>query len=97
MDTQQIEFLVTLEDVIRKRIDEPAPDSYTSKLIAAGTKRMAQKVGEEGVELALAVVDGADQDVLDEAADLIYHMLVVLNSRGLRIADVAGVLESRHA
>ena len=57
---------------------------------------MAQKVGEEGVELAIASLAGSDDDVTNEAADLIYHLMVLINSRGIRLADVCSTLEDRH-
>jgi len=60
-------------------------------------QRMAQKLGEEAVELALAAVSGDRAEQLDEAADLVYHLLVLLNARGLNLADVSAVLERRHA
>ena len=97
MTANKLAFLADLEQVIQERIDNPSQESYTSNLIARGAKRVAQKVGEEGVELALASVDGPDDEVLDEAADLIYHLLVLLRTRSLSLADVAVVLESRHA
>ena len=97
MTANKLAFLADLEQVIQERIDNPSQESYTSNLIAKGAKRVAQKVGEEGVELALASVDGSDDEVLNEAADLIYHLLVLLRTRSLSLADVAVVLESRHA
>ncbi len=90
------EFINKLERIIADRLANPATDSYTADLAAAGTKRIAQKVGEEAVELALASVAGDRAEILDEAADLIYHLLVLLNTREIRLADVADVLESRH-
>ena len=62
----------------------------------AGTRRIAQKVGEEGVELALAAVDGPDDEVLNEAADLVFHLLVLLRVRSVGLRDVVKVLEARH-
>lgn len=69
--------------------------SYTASLMAQGVKRIAQKVGEEAVETALAAVGGSDEEVADEAADLIYHLLILLHARGMRMSDVLGVLERR--
>jgi phosphoribosyl-ATP pyrophosphohydrolase/phosphoribosyl-AMP cyclohydrolase len=92
----EIAFLLSLEEVIRKRITEPGPDSYVAALVAAGQRRMAQKVGEEGVELALAAAAGDDREQLEEAADLVFHLLVLLNAKGLRLADVTRILEQRH-
>ncbi len=91
------EFIQQLEDIIRDRLENPPEGSYTAKLAAAGTKRIAQKVGEEGVELALASVAGDRQEVASEAADLFYHLLVLLNHEGLTLSDVAEELKRRHA
>ena len=91
-----IEFLQTLEKVIQARLENPPEGSYTASLVAAGAKRIAQKVGEEGVELALAAVAGDRDETVNEAADLVYHLLVLLNIRDLRLADVAALLEARH-
>ena len=96
MTTANLAFLAQLEQVIRDRIDNPSQESYTSSLVAMGPKRVAQKVGEEAVELALASVDGTDDEVLSEAADLVYHLCVLLNGRGISLNDVASVLETRH-
>ena len=90
-------FIQQLEEIIRDRVENPVDGSYTAKLAAAGTKRIAQKVGEEGVELALASVAGDKDEVVAEAADLIYHLLVLLNGQGLSLADVSVELERRHS
>jgi len=92
-----IDFLNTLEGVIRERIKDGDASSYTAKLIADGPARIAQKVGEEGVELALAGVQDDDEAVKNEAADLLYHLLVLLNGRSLSLADVCNVLKERHS
>ena len=97
MTDPDIRFIAQLENIVRARLLEGAPDSYTVSLVASGTKRIAQKVGEEAVELALAAVTENDQETIDEAADLVYHLLVLLSERGLSIADVATRLETRHA
>lgn len=96
MNTTNIEFLNTLESVIKQRINEPAEGSYTSRLVAAGQKRMAQKVGEEAIELALASVSGDRTEAIEEAADLFYHVLVLLNNQDIRLADVVAALRARH-
>lgn len=96
MSTSNIEFLQTLEDVIVKRRHAPAENSYTSALFAAGNKRIAQKVGEEAVELAIASVSGDRAEAIEEAADLIYHLLVLLNNQDIKLADIVTVLETRH-
>ena len=90
------EFIQRLEEIIRDRFENPPEGSYTAKLARAGTKRIAQKVGEEGVELALASVAGDKDEIVAEAADLIYHLLVLLNREGVSLADVATELERRH-
>lgn len=91
-----IEFLVTLEEVIRQRLGDRPEASYTARLAADGDARIAQKVGEEAVELALASVTGDSEEQLNEAADLVYHLLVLLNHKGLTLAEVVRVLEGRH-
>lgn len=91
-----LEFLSRLEAVIAERLRDPPPGSYTAELAAGGSAKIARKVGEEGVELALAgVAEDADR-VRDEAADVIYHVLVMLAVRGLNLADVVAELERRH-
>lgn len=92
----QPDFLRTLETIIASRRDTDAKDSYTASLLAAGVRRIAQKVGEEGVELALAAAGGERDEVVNEAADLLYHLLVLLNARDISLADVVAALEARH-
>ncbi len=92
-----LNFLGQLETIVLDRIGNQAAGSYTSKLVAAGTKRIAQKVGEEGVELSLAAVSGDREEIINEAADLIYHSIVLLAERDIRLADVVARLESRHS
>ena len=89
-------FLSTLEDIINTRIDNPEDSSYTNSLLTAGTKRIAQKVGEEGVEVALAAMDGNLVEIREEAADLLYHLLVLLRAHNTSLAEVCSVLEERH-
>lgn len=91
-----ISFIDQLQAIIRQRIDDGSNASYTATLAASGIKRVAQKVGEEGVELALASVAGDDDEVVNEAADLIYHLLVLLKLQGLSFDDVCEVLRQRH-
>lgn len=90
-------FLATLEETIDARLaGASAEQSYTARLAAKGIAKVAQKVGEEGVELALAaVVEDAD-GITAEAADLIYHVLLLLRLRELRLEDVITELERRH-
>jgi len=89
-------FLQILESTIADRLENSSQESYTANLAASGTKRVAQKVGEEAVELALASVAGDRAEVLNEAADLVYHLLVLLRTQGIRFADVTETLEARH-
>ena len=97
MTTASIQFLQELEDVIRERSQAPTAESYTARLLASGTQRIAQKVGEEGVELALAAVAGDREETIGEAADLFYHVIVLLNAEQIRLQEVIAVLEQRHA
>jgi phosphoribosyl-ATP pyrophosphohydrolase/phosphoribosyl-AMP cyclohydrolase len=89
-------FLETLETVIERRLSEAPEGSYTARLAAQGTLKVAQKVGEEGVELALAAAAQDKTHVVDEAADLFYHVLLLLRMRELKLADVVAELETRH-
>lgn len=95
-ELQDIEFLLTLEAVIASRRGAQTEDSYTAKLFKAGTARIAQKVGEEGVELALASVQGQKDEILLEASDLVYHLLVLLQNHEISLADVVRELKARH-
>ncbi len=96
MTRPDIHFLAQLETIVRERIDAGGDESYTARLVAAGSKRIAQKVGEEGVELALAAAGGSQQETIDEAADLLYHVIVLLCEKGLSLEDVATRLRTRH-
>lgn len=89
-------FLAELDALIARRYAERPAGSYTTRLFEDGIRRMAQKVGEEGVETALAAVAQDDEALLGEAADLIFHLLVTLRARGLGLSDVIGVLAQRH-
>ena len=92
----ELAFLADLERVIACRDEERPAGSYTTKLLEAGVKRIAQKVGEEGVETALAAAAGGDEEVLNESADLLYHLLVLLRSRKLELGSLVEVLKIRH-
>ena len=96
MKSRDTDFLAELEQIIRARLAQPSDDSYTARLVACGDKRVAQKLGEEAIELALAAASGNRAEQLEEAADLVYHLLVLLNSKSIRLADVAEVLRERH-
>ncbi|MEA3173102.1 MAG: phosphoribosyl-AMP cyclohydrolase / phosphoribosyl-ATP pyrophosphohydrolase, partial [Gammaproteobacteria bacterium] len=95
-DAQRIAFLGKLERVIAQRIAERPAGSYTAKLLDAGITRIAQKVGEEGLELALAGVAQSDREIIGEAADLLYHTLLLLNAKGLSLGEVIAELQARH-
>ncbi len=91
-----LSFLARLDRIIEERSEARIEGSYTAALLDAGTARIAQKVGEEGVEVALAAVGDSDREVLEEGADLLFHLLVLLRSRGLGLADLGAALEARH-
>lgn len=90
-------FLAELDALVAQRHAERPEGSYTTRLFEGGVRRIAQKVGEEGVETALAGVAQGDEELLGEAADLVFHLVVLLRERGLSLADVADVLAARHA
>ena len=90
-------FLAELDALVAQRHAERPAGSYTTALFDGGLRRMAQKVGEEGVETALAGVAQEDADLLGEAADLVFHLTVLLRARGMSLAQVAAVLADRHA
>ena len=89
-------FLAELEDVISSRIAQSPEGSYTAKLYGQGLKRMAQKVGEEGVEVALAAQSGSDAELVGESADLLFHLALLLRARNLSLDVVAAELAARH-
>ena len=89
-------FLAQLEAVIAERAAADPDDSYTARLLGKGVKRIAQKVGEEGVETALAATVGDRAELTNEAADLLYHLLVLLKASDLALADVTDELKRRH-
>jgi phosphoribosyl-ATP pyrophosphohydrolase/phosphoribosyl-AMP cyclohydrolase len=96
MNNSEISFLSELEEIIQQRLAEGSHESYTARLAASGDKRVAQKVGEEAVELLLAAAAGDSEEQLEEAADLLYHLLVLLNIKGIQLAQVVDVLRARH-
>ena len=93
--TQQ-NFLSQLEQVIASRKGDDPKESYTAHLFSRGTTKMAQKVGEEGVEVALAAVAETKDDLLGECADLFYHTLVLLSDQNIDLNEVMAVLQERH-
>lgn len=90
------QFLRELEVLLESRRAADPSSSYTASLFARGTKRIAQKVGEEGVETALAATVKDKEELKNEAADLVYHLLVLLADADLELADIIGVLKARH-
>ena len=92
-----IDFLKELQDIIEDRKDNMPEGSYTTSLFEEGINKIAQKVGEEAVELIIEAKDNNSDLFLNEAADLIYHMFVLLTEKGYRIEDVVDILEERHS
>lgn len=89
-------FLFELEKIIQSRIERPLEGSYTNKMYNKGINKMAQKVGEEAVELVIEAKDNNDELFINEAADLMYHYILLLRAKGFELNDVAKVLKSRH-
>lgn len=93
----QEDFLFYLEDIIDLRKQAPPDTSYVSKLMSKGINKIAQKVGEEAVELVIEAMDDNDNLFLNEAADLMFHYLLLLNAKGFSLQDVIDVLKDRHS
>jgi phosphoribosyl-AMP cyclohydrolase / phosphoribosyl-ATP pyrophosphohydrolase len=91
-----MEFLIKLQDLLEERKRLMPEGSYTTKLFRSGINKIAQKVGEEAVELIIEAKDDNSDLFLNEAADLLYHYLVLLTEKGYRIEDVVEMLKSRH-
>ena len=89
-------FLYRLEKIIEQRKNHPQPGSYTNRLLEQGVKRIAQKVGEEASETIIEAISGEPAALKEEAADLLYHLLVLLQSQDLTLQDVEDVLVQRH-
>lgn len=94
---QDIMFLKELQDFIDKRHEEMPEKSYTTSLFKSGVNKMAQKVGEEAVETVIEACNGTDERLIYEGADLLYHLIVLLTSKGYRIEDLARELKERHS
>jgi phosphoribosyl-ATP pyrophosphohydrolase/phosphoribosyl-AMP cyclohydrolase len=94
---ERLAFMGDLETIIAERIAGRPEGSYTARLYQGGVKRMAQKVGEEGLEVALAATGETDERLVGEAADLLFHLLVLLRARGLGVQAVIEELRERHA
>jgi len=95
-ETPGLKFLVDLQDLIDSRKKELPGDSYTTSLFKAGTGKIAQKVGEEAVETVIGAMANDDENLLYEGADLLYHLMVLLSHKGMRIEDLAAELKRRH-
>ena len=91
-----VEFFRYLQDFFKRRYDEMPEGSYTTSLFKSGINRMAQKVGEEAVETVIEATNGTDDRLIYEASDMIYHLIVLLTSKGYRIEDLAEELVKRH-
>jgi len=94
--TGRLAFLAELGEIVAERIADSPEGSYTAQLFAQGPHRIAQKIGEEGVELALAAVGDDEGAVISEAADLVYHLVLLLRARGLSLDAVSDELRLRH-
>jgi len=90
------DFIAELWEILQERKANPRPGSYTAELLAKGEDEIVKKIGEEAVEVILAVKGQGDVRVVEETADLIYHLLVMLLSRGLSWEDVQAELARRH-
>ncbi|MEO0339154.1 MAG: bifunctional phosphoribosyl-AMP cyclohydrolase/phosphoribosyl-ATP diphosphatase HisIE [Bacteroidota bacterium] len=95
-ETNKGDFLNHLQGVIQKRKNNPSEKSYTSQLFQKGINKVAQKVGEEAVELVIEAKDDNEDLFLNEAADLMYHYIVLLTAKGYELQDVIRILEERH-
>ena len=89
-------FLSELQDFIEKRHEEMPEGSYTTSLFKDGLNRMAQKVGEEALELVIEATNGTNERLVYEGSDMLYHLIVLLTSKGLTIEDLAAELAERH-
>lgn len=95
-DANPLLFLTFLQDFIEKRHEEMPEGSYTTSLFKDGLNRMAQKVGEEALEAVIEACNGTNERLVYEGADMLYHLIVLLTSKGLRIEDLASELAVRH-
>ena len=97
VNEEPVMFFKELQDFIDKRHAEMPEGSYTTSLFQSGVNKMAQKVGEEAVETIIEACNGSDERMIYEGADLLYHLIVLLTSKGYRIEDLAGELQERHS
>ena len=95
-DANPLLFLKDLQDFIEKRHEEMPEGSYTTRLFRDGVNKMAQKMGEEALETVIEATNGTNEKLIYEAADMLYHLEVLLTSKGLRIEDIALELQKRH-
>jgi phosphoribosyl-AMP cyclohydrolase / phosphoribosyl-ATP pyrophosphohydrolase len=95
-NVEDVLFLAHLEGIIKQRKDQPSDSSYTASLFAKGINKIAQKVGEEAVEIVIEAKDDNTDLFLGEAADLLFHYLVLLQAKGFKLSDVINVLKARH-
>lgn len=96
-ESDDIMFLKHLQDFIDKRHEEMPENSYTTSLFQSGINRMAQKVGEEAVEMIIEATNGTDDRMIYEGSDMIYHLIVLLTSKGYRIENLVRELKERHS
>ena len=89
-------FIFELENIIKDRYENPSAKSYVNSLREKGLNKIAQKVGEEGVETVIAALAETEIDLINESSDLVFHLLVLLKEKNLTLADIAKNLESRH-
>ncbi|MGY8985207.1 MAG: bifunctional phosphoribosyl-AMP cyclohydrolase/phosphoribosyl-ATP diphosphatase HisIE [Sphingomonadales bacterium] len=94
-NTSGVGFLNTLNQTITQRAKDKPEESYTAKLISKGTKRIAQKVGEEAVEVVLAATTGDKEELINESADLLYHLMVLWQAEGVEMNKVTDCLKKR--
>lgn len=95
-DASPLSFLAELQDFIEKRHEEMPEGSYTTRLFREGVNKMSQKLGEEALETIIEATNGTNDKLVYEASDMLYHLLVLLTSKGLRIEDIALELQKRH-
>ena len=91
-----IKFLGQLSKIIKERKEKLPENSYTTKLFTEGENRIIQKFGEESVEVMIAAKNNSREEIINEVSDLIYHLLVLLEEKGLKLSDISANLESRH-
>lgn len=96
-DPDELTFLSKLEGIIDQRIATGGENSYVAKLVRSGAEKVAQKVGEEAVETVIAFLSQSERELKEESADLLFHLLVALRSKGVSISDIAGLLKTRHS